>query len=259
MEKSKVFDLPTRLLHWLFAGLFIAAFTIAKTTDDESPLFSQHMLLGLLLTLTATLRFFWGIFGSRYAKFSSFPLKPSQLGIYFKDILSTKGKQYFSHNPASAWAALLMIILSFGLGITGILMATGQKESLEDLHELLANAFAFVAFGHVTGVILHSIRHRDGIGFSMIHGKKDVTQSAQPITNSHPLIAMIMAGIIGVFAFHIYGNYDSKNGTTSVFGISLQLGENETNENESEKNDEHKSGSKENQENSNNNDSDDDD
>jgi hypothetical protein len=39
---------------------------------------------------------------------------------------------------------------------------------------------------------------------------------------------MGMAGIIGLFAFHIYKNYDAAQATTSVFGVKLQLGENES-------------------------------
>lgn len=225
MDKAKVYDLPTRLFHWLFAGLFISAFAIAKLTDDESVWFSQHMLLGLILLVTTALRIVWGLVGSRYARFSSFPLNPWRLIEYFRDILSTKGRAYFAHNPASAWAAVVMIALSLGLGVTGYLMAAGQKESFEDIHELMANAFAFVAVAHVAGVVLHSLRHRDGIALSMIHGKKDNKEGASPIASSHRLAAMGMAGIIGLFAFHVYKNYDAAQATTSVFGVKLQLGD----------------------------------
>ena len=228
MDKAKVYDLPTRLFHWLFAGLFIAAFAIAKLTDDESPWFSQHMLLGLILFVATTLRIIWGIIGSRYARFSSFPLNPLRLIEYFREILSTKGRMYFAHNPASAWAAVTMLGLALGLGITGYLMAAGQKEAFEDMHELMANAFAFVAVGHVAGVVLHGLRHRDGIALSMINGKKDNEEGASPIASSHRWVAMGMMGIIGLFAFHIYKNYDATQATTSVFGIELQLGESES-------------------------------
>lgn len=227
MEKTKAYDLPTRLFHWLFAGLFVAAFAIAKLTDDESSWFSQHMLLGLLLFAVTVLRVIWGFFGSRYARFSSFPLKPAQLLEYFHGILTGKGKPHFGHNPASSWAALIMIGLALGLGLTGYLMATGYKETFEDVHELLANAFAFIVVAHITGVLLHNLRHQDGIALSMIHGQKMNVDGAKPITNSHPLIAMGMAGIIGLFAFHLYKNYDPTQSTTRVFGVKLQLGENE--------------------------------
>lgn len=225
MDKQKVYDLPTRLFHWLFAGLFIAAFAIAKLADDESPWFSQHMLLGMILFVTTVFRIVWGVAGSRYARFSSFPLSPTRLLVYFREILSTKGRAYFAHNPASAWAAVIMIGLSLGLGITGYLMATGHKEAFEDVHELMANAFVFIAVAHVAGVALHSLRHRDGIALSMIHGKKDNQEGALPITSSHRWVAMGMAGIIGLFAFHIYKNYDATQATTSVLGVKLQLGD----------------------------------
>ncbi|MBX3040939.1 MAG: cytochrome b/b6 domain-containing protein [Bdellovibrionaceae bacterium] len=228
MDKAKVYDLPTRLFHWLFAGLFIAAFAIAKLTDDESTWFSQHMLLGLILFAATTLRIIWGIIGPRYARLSAFPLNPLRLIEYFREILSTKGRTYFAHNPASAWAAIVMIGLAVGLGITGYLMGAGQKEAFEDIHELMANAFAFVAVAHVAGVVLHSLRHRDGVALSMIHGMKNNKEGASPIASSHRLVAMGMAGIIGLFAFHIYKNYDAAQATTSVFGVKLQLGENES-------------------------------
>lgn len=230
MDKSKVYDLPTRLFHWVFAGLFVAAYAIAQLTDDESPWFSQHMLLGLILFVTTLLRVVWGIIGSRYARFSSFPLNPLRLMEYFREILSTKGRAYFAHNPASAWSAVAMIGLALGLGATGFLMASGQKEAFEDIHELMANAFAFVVVAHVAGLVLHSLRHRDGIILSMIHGKKDNEEGAPPIASSHRWVAMGMAGIIGAFAFHVYKNYDSAKATTTVFGVNLQLGENEAEE-----------------------------
>lgn len=227
MEKTKVYDLPTRLFHWLFASLFIGAFAIAKLVDDDSPWFSQHMIFGLILFVVTSLRVIWGVVGSRYARFSSYPLHPLQLLKYFRDILSSKGSQYYGHNPASAWSALAMMLLALGLGATGYLMATGQKETFEDIHELFANGFAFVVVAHVAGVVLHSLRHRDGIALSMIHGKKVHTEDALPITSSHRWVAIGMAGIVGVFAFQLYSNYDAARATTSVFGLSLQIGEGE--------------------------------
>lgn len=232
MAQAKVYDLPTRLFHWLFAGLFVAAYAIAQLTDDDSPWFTQHMLLGLILFVTTLLRVAWGLIGSRYARFSSLPLQPSKLVAYFQEILSTKGRAYFAHNPASAWAAVVMMALALGLGATGYLMASGQKETFEDLHELMANAFAFTVVAHVAGVVLHSLRHRDGIAMSMIHGNKTPAAGAAPIKSSHRLAAMVMAGTIGLFAFHIYKNYDPAQRTTQVFGLKLFLGENEANEHE---------------------------
>jgi hypothetical protein len=62
----------------------------------------------------------------------------------------------------------------------------------------------------------------------MIYGMKENKEGASPIARSHRLVALGMAGIIGLFAFHIYKNYDAAQATTSVFGVKLQLGENES-------------------------------
>lgn len=238
MGKEKVYDLPIRFFHWLFAGLFLAAFAIAKLMDHESPWFPQHMLVGLVLFATTLIRIIWGVVGSRYARFSSFPLNPLRLMEYFREVLSTSGRTYFAHNPASAWAAVVMIVLALGLGITGSLMASGQREDFEDIHELMANAFALVAVAHVLGVALHSLRHRDGIALSMINGKKNNSDGASPITRSHRWVAVGMAAVIGLFAFHVYTNYDAAQATTHVFGVKLQIGENESEEHHEEENEE---------------------
>ena len=142
MKKISVYDLPTRFFHWLFAFLFITAFAIAKTVDDESPLFSYHMLAGLTIAFLLVLRFVWGFIGTTYARFSSFKLNPIELIRYFKDAVVTKTKAYLGHNPASSYAAVIMFACAIGLAISGILMATGgENDSLEEVHELLANVF----------------------------------------------------------------------------------------------------------------------
>ena len=77
MRKQLIYDLPTRIFHWGFAGLFVFVIFIAKTVDDENPVFSYHMLAGLMLGGLVTLRIIWGFFGTKYARFSSFALHPA--------------------------------------------------------------------------------------------------------------------------------------------------------------------------------------
>ena len=93
MKRQLVYDLPTRLFHWLFAGLFLTAFVIAKTIDDDSSWFSFHSLAGLTLGFLVILRIVWGIFGTQHARFSNFALNPKDLLAYFKGILSGEKKE----------------------------------------------------------------------------------------------------------------------------------------------------------------------
>lgn len=227
MRNQLVYDLPLRLFHWLFAGLFVVSFLIAKTVDDESLFFSYHMLAGLLLGFVVTLRIFWGFVGTKYSRFSSFALKPDDFVAYFLGLLSGDKRKWAGHNPAASWATLIMIGLAFGLGITGYLMATGSKESFEDLHELFANAFLVVVLMHIAGVVLHALRHQDGIVLSMIDGAKSEVPANATISSSRPAVALLFLGLVATFSVHLAGNFNRQDQTLNFFGTTLQLGESE--------------------------------
>ncbi len=228
MKQVTVYDLPTRVFHWVFATTFLGAFFISKVIDDDSPTYAFHMLLGLVLALTVILRVVWGILGSKYAKFSSFALKPRDFVIYFRQLLTGKGVRTLGHNPASSWAALVMMGLALGLAITGYLMTTGgNKEVLEEVHEFFANTFIIVALTHVAGVIFHTLRHRDWIGLSMINGRKQSIDGQSGIQRSYRGVAVLFIAIVGMSIFHLNKNYDAATQSLNLFGSTLQLGDTE--------------------------------
>lgn len=225
MRKTHIYDLPTRIFHWLFATLFMGSFFIAKTIDDESSLFSYHMLGGLILAFLVGIRIIWGILGTKYARFSSFALHPSDLLFYFKGILTGARENWPGHNPASSWAAILMLAFAAGLGITGVFMTAGQKEAFEDAHELLANGFLLTVIVHISGVLIHSIRYKDGIALSMIHGKKQTEIDIEPNNVPRPFVTITFVLLIMIFSGYLVHNYNTQNGKLNLFGIVLTLKE----------------------------------
>ena len=228
MKRIMIYDLPTRFFHWIFAALFVIAFAIAKTVDDESLIFSFHMLAGLLLTFSVLLRIVWGVVGSEHARFSNFSLKPQQLFKYFQGVIGGDLTKWAGHNPASSWATLLMFFIALALGLTGYLMASGpENDFIKDIHELLANAFIVVVIAHVAGVLLHIVRHRDGLGLSMLNGQKTGVPEKSGISSQRPIVATLFIALIAVFGLNLYKNFDSKNRTLNFFGSQLTLGENE--------------------------------
>ena len=240
MRQHLVYDLPLRLFHWLFAGLFLIGFTIAKTVDDESVLFNYHSLAGLTLGFLVLLRVVWGVFGTKHARFSGFALNPKDLVSYFLGILAGEKKRWAGHNPASSWAGLIMMLMALGLAVTGYLMASGsENELLEDFHELLANGFIVVVGLHVVGIGIHTIRTRELIGLSMIDGKKESVTPDQTITSSKASFGILLIGLVIAFGFHLFKNYNSQTRTLELFGTTLQLGENEGAEHGVEQGDDH--------------------
>lgn len=229
MKRIIVYDLPTRLFHWMFAGLFLIAFVLAKTVDDGSAWFSFHSLVGIMLSFLVLLRLIWGFIGTEHARFSGFALRPMDLVQYFKGILTGKKQRWAGHNPASSWAGLIMIFLAAALGTTGYLMTSGpNKEIFEDAHELFANAFIAVVAMHVAGIIIHTFRHREMIGMSMIDGKKIDLSPEQGISSSKTAVGVLMMGLILSFGLYLFENYNQESRSLNLFGAKLQLGETET-------------------------------
>lgn len=231
MRKHLVYDLPTRVFHWLFAGLFLTGFIIAKTVDDESPWFNYHSLAGLTLGFLVLLRILWGLFGTKHARFTGFALNPLELVSYFKGIITGNKKRWAGHNPASSWAGLTMMFLGLGLAVTGYLMTSGpNKESFEDVHELFANGFIIIVILHIAGIVIHTFRHQEMIGLSMIDGKKADIAMVQTIPTSKTPFGILLVGLVATFGLYIFKNYDGQTQSLQLFGTTLQLSESEENE-----------------------------
>jgi cytochrome b len=227
MRNGLVYDLPTRLFHWIFAGLFATAYLIASTAED-SAVFPWHMLAGLTLCLAVLLRLLWGVIGTRHARFASFPLSPLALLRYLKGLVTGGQSPVAGHNPASSWVAITLMGLGLGLGATGYLMtSSGNAESWEEVHELLANTFLAIVLLHIAGVALHALRHRDGFALSMVDGRKQQVDPAERIAGARPAMGMLFIAIVAAFAVYLGRHYDAGTQSLNLFGTVLQLGESE--------------------------------
>lgn len=225
MRSTFIYDLPTRIFHGLFSGLFLLSFILAKTVDDESVVFAYHMLSGLLLGGLVVWRIVWGVIGSRHARFTDFSLNPLELKNYLVGVVTGSSRRWAGHNPASSWAALIMFSLAAGLAVTGYLMTTGSKELFEDAHELMANTFIVIVVLHVSGVLLHSLRHRDAIALSMVDGKKQGIGGKESIRSGRNFSAIVLLALFVSAGVYLFKNFDQGTGALHIFGQTLQLSE----------------------------------
>ena len=230
MRQVLVYDSPTRVFHWLFAGFFITAFAISNLVDDDSARFSLHMLAGLGMAFVVVLRIIWSLVGTRHARLGDLSLNPMQLIAYFKGMFSGDSRRWIGHNPASSWAAVVMAVLALGLATTGTLMATGgENDAIKEVHELMANAFLVVVLLHLGGVIAHVLRYRDRLESSMVTGNKQVLGSDEVPVRSMPVAGVAFVALTVLFMGYLLRTYDAQARTLDLFGTTLQLGENEEN------------------------------
>lgn len=188
-----VWDIPTRVFHWLLAGSFIGAFVTA-----ESEMFRDvHVALGYLLLALIGFRILWGIVGTRYARFSAFAFGPSKVLAYLKSLLTGSPQHYLGHNPAGSWVIYALLLLGVLTGATGY--ATYNEiggEWLEELHEAFANGMLALVGVHVAGVVVSSLLHRENLVKSMINGYKQ-GETEQGVHGAYWLIgAGLLAGTV---------------------------------------------------------------
>lgn len=225
MNRVLVWDLPTRVFHWLFAAGFIAAATIALLLGDDSPLFPYHAMIGLTLAALLAWRLLWGLVGSRHARFRSFAHGPIAVAGYLRSELVGPGQRHGGHNPGSAWAIFAMLGLMAILAATGVMLGLGN-EGVKEFHELCAYAMVALVAIHLLGVAIHTIRHRENITASMIHGRKQAA-SNEAIASPRPIAAAILLAIVIAWGVGLVRNYQPSTESTTLpmLGVSLRLGE----------------------------------
>lgn len=182
----KVWDLPTRLFHWLLvAGFFTAYFT-------EEDFLTLHVWAGYLVSVLLIFRLVWGFAGNRYARFSEFFCRPDKSIRYVIDLTAGKAKRYLGHNPAGAAMIALLLLSLLITAATGLAVYSAEEQAgplagiitqnghwWEEIHEFFANFTIALVMLHVTGVIVESIVHKENLLRAMINGYKRANDIAK--------------------------------------------------------------------------------
>jgi cytochrome b len=225
MDRILVWDIPSRIVHWAFAGSLSASLAIAFLVDDDQPLFRWHMLFGIVAVFILAIRLLIGLFGARYSRFSSFPIRPSEIASYMFSAVVSKTKRYAGNNPGSATAAILMFLIVPGLFVTGAF----ESETFEEIHEVLAWGLLFVVLSHLAGLAWHTIRHRENISMAMVSGRK-AGAPAEAIPSSHPIWGGVILLAAGVWITLFFAGFKPSDRSVRLpgVGMTVQLGGSES-------------------------------
>ncbi|MCM0148621.1 cytochrome b/b6 domain-containing protein [Photobacterium galatheae] len=178
----KVWDLATRVYHWLQAVLFVALFATGKIG------IGPHIPLGLMLLTLLVWRLGWGFFGSETARFTSFRYSPFATWRYLQGIKKANA----GHNPVGAWMVFTLITLLLlqcisGLALAGFLetlpfaqvwLTDSVADFFTAMHLVLATGLPWVVGIHIGAIILYQFRGQPLIQ-TMITGRQKM-QRDQP-------------------------------------------------------------------------------
>lgn len=217
MTKKLIWDLPTRIFHWLLAALLCGSwYTVTITGDMDT-----HMLIGQTILVLVLFRIVWGFIGPRYARFASFAYGPGEIVAYARSLAGRGSAGYAGHNPLGGAVVFLMLALVLAQASTGLFATDGDFYSgplnhlisnrtanqVTEFHEVNFNVILTVVIVHVAAAFFYLLFKRENLIAAMITGRKDDSSgSFEPIHGSKLLWAGIALLIVaaGVYALVTY-------------------------------------------------------
>lgn len=225
MKTVLVWDMPTRLFHWLLAIGCIASFTLAFGSPENSQAFDWHMLFGLFLIPLIIFRLLWGFTGTMYSRFGSFIYSPGKAVAYLVSMISGNGERQLGHNPAASYAILAMLVLVPGCVVSGLLIPSSKI--FQEIHEIVTFSLLGIIVTHFLGILFHTLVHKENVILSMLTGTKTANDGIS-IRSAHHIIAICLLVLTGTWGIAVIKSYDltSRRLEVPLTGLLLQFGKN---------------------------------
>lgn len=182
LQAVRVWDLPTRLFHWILVALMIAQWL---TAESDGAL--QYHVWGGYAVLTLVLfRLIWGFAGSDTSRFSQFVRGPGAALDYVKALRRGETPLYLGHNPMGGWSILALLGLLLIQAGTGLFandditfdgplsgwVSKSMSNWLTTIHKLNFNLLLLVIAVHISAVLFYLLVKRENLIHPMLSGRK---------------------------------------------------------------------------------------
>ncbi len=181
-QTVRIWDLPTRLFHWLLALTVIASVVTGQINGNAMV---WHLRLGLLVLALLVFRLAWGFMGGYWSRFASFAYGPCSVVAQLRGELGPGGRFAIGHSPLGAlsvWALLGSLSVQVATG----LVADDEIATNGPLNRFVSAAVASAAsawhkqvgkrllivlmLAHLAAVLYYLWRRRRNLIAPMIHG-----------------------------------------------------------------------------------------
>lgn len=178
----RVWDLPIRLFHWLLVALLGFSWWSGEQHAMEWHRLSGYLILALLL-----FRIYWGLVGSRTARFAHFVRGPRVALAYAR----TLGKRDYvaatGHNPIGGWSVVAMLATLvtmvtaglFAVDVDGLesgpladYISFDQGRFAAHVHGFVFNVVLALVALHVAAILFYLVRLRHDLIGPMLTGRR---------------------------------------------------------------------------------------
>ena len=206
-RKILIWDLPTRLFHWL---LVLAIVALVVTGKAGGSWMEWHGRLGLLVLGLLVFRLLWGVMGSTYARFAGFFPTPAKVAAYLRGQWHAPG-----HNPLGACSVLALLAVPLFQVLTGLvanddiafvgplydLVGRDLSNLATRWHLLAVNVLLALVALHVAASLFYAHIKKDNLVKPMVLGWKDSAHGES--ARGGGWIAFVLALALAVLA--VYG------------------------------------------------------
>ena len=195
-----IWDLPTRIFHWLLVILFFAAIISVKAGFIHA-----HATIGIILAGLIFFRILWGFWGSDTARFSFFIKGPAIIIRYLKG-----EHDYLGHNPLGGLMSFALIFLLalhiiFGLFSNDDILfeaplaqfiSAELSNQFTSWHYLLSKILIGLVAIHILAVLWYVFGKKQNLILEMITGNKYVSKI--------PVHLPLFVSLLRAFIFTIF-------------------------------------------------------
>jgi cytochrome b len=199
-----IWDLPTRLFHWILVVLIFTSWLSAKM--DWMRL---HVLCGLSVLTLLLFRLIWGFIGSDSARFTRFLKHPFEAIRHLMALPRREPDTEVGHNAAGGWMVIvllgiLIVQVATGLcanddvlteGPLALIVGKDRSDWLTHIHHLNFFLIEIVVAMHVLAIVTYRVLKGHNLLMPMITGKKRLPGATPAPRMVNPLFGL------AVFAF----------------------------------------------------------
>jgi len=186
----RVWDLPTRVFHWMLAICVIVSLTTAWIGGNAMV---WHLRSGYAVFALLLFRLGWGFFGGHWSRFATFAYAPSTSLRYLRGESRPDEHHHVGHNPLGAFSVFgLLLILAAQVG-SG-LFADDEIATTGPLNKFVSGKTAgaltqwHTTFGqwvivalvvlHLAAVTFYLVRRKQNLIGPMLSGDKRLAAAA---------------------------------------------------------------------------------
>jgi len=219
---ARIWDLPTRLLHWTLTLLVLGSFITAEfhwpdihMPGRDLPHMTLHIWCGYGILVLVLFRIVWGFVGSSTSRFTRFVRGPRAIIAYARGLLRKPGPFVTGHNPLGALMVVALLAALLAQTITGLFtkdeddflgIAVGPLHNtvsaemgtkLSHLHHIGHELIADLVYLHILANLFYWLVRREDLIAAMVSGDRRVPtgEMAMPVDIVSTRRAWIVVGL----------------------------------------------------------------